>query len=503
MRKKFVATDILLPYQKKWIGDEAKVKVVEKSRRTGFSWAEACADVLLAASTKGMDVYYISYNFEFTKEFIQTCTVWAKSLNEAAAELGEELVVDGNDEFLASKITFPSGHKIMGLPARATTIRGRQGKIVIDEAAFCENLDELIKAAMAMLIWGGKVSIISTHNGDNNLFNEIIGEIRAGQKDYSLHRTTITDALNEGLYKRICQKEGEKWTEEKEDKWLEELTASYGEGAAEELFCIPSKGGARYISQTLVENCQSEDIPVFRYEQTTEFTHISREKRNQATDKFLKDNLEEIVEASAGDEFGCYLGIDFARSGDLTVAVLSQKVSDTLRVGLFNLEMRNVPFDQQDRVFRYILNSFPHIWGVSIDARGNGQMIAEGLQQDYGVDLVNSVMITTAFYAECMPELKRRLESKEILMPKSIDIIEDFRLIKLEKGIPKIPDKRTGTNGAKYKLRHGDTAVAECMIEHAMKNDNGYQVASYESVKVRNPFEMNGDDEWEDDDEYF
>ena len=292
--------EILLPYQKAWVGDDAEVKVAEKSRRVGLTWAEAAASVLDAAATDGMDVYYISYNFEFTKEFITTCGSWAKGLNEAAVAFGEEIIKDDEDEFRASKITFPSGHKIMGLPARATTIRGRQGKIIIDEAAFCDNLSELLKAALAMLMWGGKVCIISTHNGEDNLFNEIIKDVKSGKKPYSLHKITITDAINQGLYRRICLRKKEKWTKKGEEAWLQGLVAHYGEGAPEELFCIPTKGGAKYFSRALVENCMNDEIPVLRYQQTNEFTFMPESERNRQTDEWLEAELLPVLRDALG-----------------------------------------------------------------------------------------------------------------------------------------------------------------------------------------------------------
>lgn len=484
--------EILLPYQKAWVGDDAEVKVAEKSRRVGLTWAEAAASVLDAAATDGMDVYYISYNFEFTKEFITTCGSWAKGLNEAAVAFGEEIIKDDEDEFRASKITFPSGHKIMGLPARATTIRGRQGKIIIDEAAFCDNLSELLKAALAMLMWGGKVCIISTHNGEDNLFNEIIKDVKSGKKPYSLHKITITDAINQGLYRRICLRKKEKWTKKGEEAWLQGLVAHYGEGAPEELFCIPTKGGAKYFSRALVENCMNDEIPVLRYQQTNEFTFMPESERNRQTDEWLEAELLPVLRDAL--PIGKYIGGDFARSGDLSTLVITQRISETCRKGLCNIELRNVPFDQQLRISRFILDSLESVWGFSTDARGNGQMMAEMLQQEYGTDLVNAVMITTGFYAEFMPALKSRFESHELEIPKSMDIIEDFRLVTMVKGIPRIPDARTN-EGETRKLRHGDTVVAECMVEHAMKNDGGYQEYSYEPVRISNDMMMGGDED--------
>lgn len=54
--------DPLVGYQKAWIADTSEVAIIEKSRRTGVSWSEACISTLEASSGSGMDVWYIGYN---------------------------------------------------------------------------------------------------------------------------------------------------------------------------------------------------------------------------------------------------------------------------------------------------------------------------------------------------------------------------------------------------------------------------------------------------------
>ena len=46
---------VLLPYQKKWLDDKASVKVCEKSRRVGLTWAEA-ADAAVFQSLVGFKI---------------------------------------------------------------------------------------------------------------------------------------------------------------------------------------------------------------------------------------------------------------------------------------------------------------------------------------------------------------------------------------------------------------------------------------------------------------
>ena len=212
---------VFLPYQQRWAADLAPVKIWEKSRRIGASWAEAGEDALLAASENGMDVFYIGYNKDMALEFIEDCADWSKFYNQAAGEIDEFIWEDEGEEkkgIQAFRIRYPSGWKIVALSSRPANLRGKQGKIVIDEAGFHDDLPGLLKAAMAMLMWGGRVVVISTHNGDDHPYNELIQEVRSGKKPYSVHRTTLDDALEEGLYERICLRLGKEWTEEDQEK---------------------------------------------------------------------------------------------------------------------------------------------------------------------------------------------------------------------------------------------------------------------------------------------
>ena len=157
---------VLLPYQQRWVADASPFKVAEKGRRTGLTWAEAADDVLIAAAARnagGQNVYYIGQDKDMTEEYIDACAMWAREFNQAAGSVEQGIWdEDGDDErnknILTFSIRFPkSRHRITALASRPRKLRGRQGVLVGDEAAFQDDLDALIKAAMAFLIWGGKV----------------------------------------------------------------------------------------------------------------------------------------------------------------------------------------------------------------------------------------------------------------------------------------------------------------------------------------------------------
>lgn len=479
-----MAETLLLPYQSRWTADKAQVKVVEKSRRIGLTWGQAYDDVLTAATRgrDGMDVLYISYNRDMTLEYIDTCAEWAKTVEGAAAIVHEEIFKDSAErEIKAFRIDFASGHKILALSNRPSNLRGKQGRVVIDEAAFVEDLDELLKAALALLMWGGQVVIISTHNGVNNAFNVLVQEIRAGHLPYSLHRITLDDALADGLYHRICAVTKQPWSQEAEDAWRDDLVATYGEGADEELFCIPRQSAGAYLPLPLIQSCMEESIPVITWtEPAKDFVDWSLPVAETWTRGWIAENLGDIL-AGLPKERTHYCGVDFGRSGDLSVFWPATEEKDLRLVAPFVLELRNCPHRTQQQILFAILDALPRFSGVSLDARGNGSALAEAARQQYGTGLVREVMISEAWYRETMPLLKAGLEDRTLALPRHADIRADFHSLLVVKGVARVPDKRgkDKTGG-----RHGDSVIACAMMLDARKELGTYEPWDYVGVPL-------------------
>ncbi|MFY9180196.1 MAG: terminase family protein, partial [Venatoribacter sp.] len=250
----FDENEILLGYQKRWMADASPLKIAEKSRRTGLTWAEAADAVLSAATTRadgGTNHFYVGSNKEMAREFIDAAAMWAKAFDKAAGDIQEEVIKDEDKDILTFVIYFSSGFKIQALSSNPSNLRGMQGNVTIDEAAFHERLAEVLKAALALTMWGAKVRLISTHNGADSLFNELIQDSRAGKKRYSVHRITLDDACAEGLYQRICQRSRKPWSQDAEDEWKAGLlkdTATQDD-ALEEYYCVPKQSGGSYLSR--------------------------------------------------------------------------------------------------------------------------------------------------------------------------------------------------------------------------------------------------------------
>jgi len=461
--------DVLLSYQKKLLTTTAHnaVTIVEKSRRTGVTWAAGADAVLTSAAARdarGMDTLYIGYNLDMAREFIDTCAMWARAFNQATTDGGvEEFMFDDGEidkNIRAFRIRFASGFEIVALASRPRSLRGRQGYVIIDEAAFHDDLEELIKAAIALLIWGGKVLIISTHNGESNYYNTLLNDARAGRKPYAILRVDFDEALHQGLYQRIAEVKGEVWSVEKEADWRSEIIAFYGDGADEELFCIPAQSGGAWLPLPLIEARSQKDILVLRLQRPDEFTHWPEHLRRVDIRDWCERELLPILK-NLDPAIAHYLGGDIARVSDLTVYWPLARQRTTRVTTPFVIELRNLPFDAQFQILCYVLDRLPRLSGAGLDATGLGSAMAEQAAQKYGrIDeetlLVEEVKFSQSWYLQNMPPLKAAFEDNMIVIPLDTEIQSDLRLVEVRNGIARVPDLRSG----EHKNRHGDATVA-------------------------------------------
>lgn len=466
---------LLLPYQAEALklSEEHELLVIEKSRRTGITYGFAADAVLTTAAGRGgMDVFYIAYNLDMTREFIDYCGTFAKAFDKAASAPSEFLYDDGSEEGIkAFRIDMPSGHAIVALSSKPRSLRGKQGKVIIDEAAFHDQLDELLKASLALLMWGGRVVVISTHDGVDNPFNTLIEDIRAGKKRGFVQRVTLRDALDQGLYRRICLVVGTAWSPEIEAEWEANLRKTYGEAAAEELDVIPARGSGVYIPRATIEAAMSSELPVIRLACADGFERESDEFRQDFVREFLELKVAPWL-ADFDRRRPTFFGQDFARNGDVSPMAFGQHDELMRLMTRFILEMRNVPFKEQEFVLNWIIARVPLFAAGKMDARGNGSALAEAMQQKWGFDRVEAVQTSDKTYLAFMPKLRAGIEDRTFVIPKDEGTLEDLRMIKLVSGVPKIPDRSiiSKADGAKGK-RHGDNAIALMHLRAAADED--------------------------------
>ena len=489
--------DVFLKYQQVLMSTVSHhaVTVVEKSRRTGYSWAIAAEAAFTAAADKaagGMDAFYIGYNLEMAREFIDYVADWAKQLQTAVVAVEETFWTDPDHpekEIKAFRVEFASGFKVLALPSRPRSLRGMQGMVIIDEASFHDDLDELLKSAFALLIWGGRVVVISTHNGDTNAFNVLVNDIRAGRKPYKLLRCTFDDALADGLYQRICYVQGEEWTPEKEVIWRDQIIAFYGDGADEELFCIPSSGSGTFLPLAILEKCMDPDIPVVRLAYPSSFAELSDHLREADCAEWCERVLLPLLK-KIDPGFRSVFGQDFGRKVDLSV-IWPLLIGNALKLRTpFIVEMRNVPFRQQEQILFYIGDRLPRLTAGVLDAGGNGMYLAERAMQRWGANRITQLSLSVEWYRDNMPRYKAVFEDEHITIPRDDDVLTDHRQLVLVQGVARIPDRSKGQDGGK---RHGDSAIAGALAVFASRLE--VFEYGYTSAKTRPSRSRDDDDD--------
>lgn len=475
---------ILLPYQVRWHQDTSPVRGAKKSRRVGFSWGCLAAESVTEAmpAQGGMDQHYMGYNQGMSAEYIGDCAFFARAFGAAIRDQSvwrtQVLINNERQDILRYKITFASGHKIEAHSSNPHNWRGRKGHARIDEAAFHPDLKEVLKGAMAFLMWGGRVDVVSTMNGEDNAFFELCRDIEAGQhRRFSLHETTFKQALSEGFYQRVCLIQGKSWSAQAEADYEQEIRDVYlsAEDAAEELDCVPKRGSGAYFTRMLLEKCFDDSGQIVRLRKPAEF--VLDANRLEVIRQWLADAVAPLVAAMPTDRRSVF-GQDFGRSGDLSVIWILQEVRPGYWRTPLLLELRGIPFDCQQGIIFWLMDELPLFQHAKFDARGNGQSHAEAAMQRKGASMVEMVMASAGWYATQFPLYKKAYEDGALRIPKSEDIIGDHRLVVLSKGNPTMAATRfKGSDGLP---RHGDSAIAGLLAWAATQSevqDYGYTAA--------------------------
>ena len=375
----------LLPYQSAWLRDASGIAVMEKSRRIGISWAEALGSVRhVARRNEPGNVYYQSYAKDMTAGFIGDCAEWAETIQGAASAIGEEAFEEGGRTTWSYRIQAATGKEIVAMTSapRGFRSRGRpRDRAVIDEAAFVDDLGAVLKAVRAFRVWGGQVRIVSTHNGEHSEFAKLCRAVREGTQPGSIHKVTFRDALDQGLYRRICSITGEAWSPEAERQWEADIRAEYGEDAAEELDCVPATGAGHWLSWPLIHGAENA--------------------------------LAGLPDLYARGP--TYIGVDVARRRDMFVIVVVEQVGDVLWVREI-VEARGIKFSEQDALLDEAVGRYRPI-RVAMDQTGMGEKPVEDAKLRYGETRVEGVLMSTPRRLDVATALREVMEDSRLRIP--------------------------------------------------------------------------------------
>ena len=418
-----------LPYQIAWLRDTSRFKVWKKSRRIGATYVQAYEDVRDAArDEKPVDVWFTSADESAAKEYILYAAQWARLFKVAAEYLGE-FVLDEKEDIRAYGIQFSTGKRINGLSSNPKAFRSKGGKLVIDEYAFHKNPEELWKAAIPIITWGYDVRVLSTFNGKGNRYYRLTSDAEKPGSNWSLHTTTIEDAVRQGLADKI---KGRALTEEERAQFIQECRDAAGdeETFQQEYMCVPVDETTAWLTWDLITSGEHKDAG------------------NPAL-------------YQGGD---CYVGMDIARRRHLTIIWVDEKVGDVL-ITREVVKMKNATFAAQDAELDRVMTTYK-VRRACMDQTGIGEKPVEDAKKRHGEYRVEGVLFNGTVKQHLAQSLKQRYEDRKVRTPEDKDIRAAHHAVRKTTtvaGNPRFDADQT-------ELGHADEFWAHALSVHAAED---------------------------------
>lgn len=434
----------MLPYQQKWILDEALMKFMEKSRRVGISYGSSYEDVRYHSKDTCQQQTWVSSRDELTaRQYVRDCMGFAKILNAAAEDMGEQILEDGEGKrHSIYRIDFANGYPLNSLSSNPDAFAGRGGRVKLDEFALRKDPRQVYAIAGPTIDWGGSLAIISTHRGSANYFNVLKREIveKGNPKNFSYHRVTLQDALDQFFLWKLQTKlpDGDPRLEMDEADYFDyqRSRAADEETFLQEYMCIPADDATAFIEWSLIDACsyaQGEDWEIM-----------------------------EPKDARASDLYG---GVDIGRHHDLTSLTIVEKVAG-MRPIRKRIDLQGMSFTRQEEI---LYPWFEVCRRVCIDATGLGMQFAERAAERFGKYKIEPVTFTAGMKEELAYPVRTAFEDRALRIPFEDDKLKsDIRAIRKEvtsSGNIRFAADR-GTNG------HADRFWGLALALHAAKESN-------------------------------
>ncbi|HEL7749102.1 TPA: hypothetical protein UL761_000622 [Stenotrophomonas maltophilia] len=516
---------VLMAHQSEWIRmqEGLDIAVCEKGRRTGITFAQALTDTITAASSKeagGDNVWYMADTKEKGLEFIGYVAKFAPIIARGQASRVEQHIFqdqapDGTSrQIQAFRVRFASGFRVTALSSRPENIHGLQGVVDLDEAALHKDVAKVLESATALLIWGGRIRVWSTHRGKKNPFNQLVQDIRAGRygAKAKVIRISFDDAVANGLYERACAMRGKIATPDGKREWYNAIRSAYGPRKAamrEELDVIPRDGDGSAIPSVWLDRAMAETRPVLRIVFDDDFPKRPEKEREVWCASWIATQLLPALKAAAKGFSGRWaVGMDFARHRHFSVIMPARIEQDLRRVVPFLIELANAPTRQQEQILWALLDFLKTEasgrWTFAGDATGPGQTLMEYTGDRYGrAELdketgrykggpIHEVTLSRPWYGEWMPKYIALFEDGFISLPRDASLEDDHRAVEYVDGIPMVPKLERKDLLDPELVRHGDGAIAGALTQFAALNHVARVPIEFHSTGTRESFAGSG-----------
>lgn len=422
-----------LPTQARWIASKRRIKLMAKTRRFGGSYANNyCMTERAGMKGNPFDAWIGSRDLLAARLSVNDCKLFSKVLKQAARDNGE-VFLDDERKLKAFEIEFGNGKFVRGLSSSPDAFAGKQGWITLDEFALHKNPRQLYGIVQPGIMRGGSLSIISTHRGTANFFNELVKEIKekGNPKKVDYFEINIVDAVKEGLWLKIQQSLKDSQVEDERLGWTDEqfLQSLRDECASDEMWnqeymCIPCDDASALLTweELLDAACTELELSI----------------------------MLGAVPITAPR----FIGMDIGRHNHPSVIwqwvqyngyLIEEKV----------IPLPNMKFAEQEKVIAGILHSLPSVV-CCMDQTGMGMQMSENMADAYPGKVVPVTFSQSSRLAMAM-NAKRKFQDRKVQVSDTTKHLYELYSIKQRSGSA---DSIVITADASMTEKHSDYAWA-------------------------------------------
>lgn len=469
----------LLGYQLKWAFNERRLKAWEKSIRIGATYCQEFVAVRDRLVPGASDYLHSSVTLEVAKQFLKECEWWNGVYNAAGAVISHDSFEYEDEEFdgatqqwlkvkrQALRMTYDTKAAIIVFSSSPEGMRGLGGAVGVDEIAFHMRMTEMLKAAGGRAMRMDPVSLWSSHNGEDSEWNMFLKRERAAgdESQWWIHRTTLLEAIEDGLVENINKTKGTNVTREEFIRQTKALLGSI-EAYEEECLCLPKQRGLPAIQWLVILGAQ-RDYQILLVDIVGDA--VQGQKVDPSVQAVIDDNPWKRLDPSKRYA----LGFDVARSGHLSSVNVLETDGRQHRLAM-HIKMKNTKLPGQRDLIALGFETLPGLTGGG-DKGGLGRGIVEELSDKYpgrfdSVDFGN-------LKPYIISKLKGAYDDGRMIIPKDQDeIAYDVRAILT---------KTIGTHVGYTESKNACNEFSHCDIAYAQ----GLAVANAEDSNSR-PFDF-------------
>ena len=210
--------------------NEHRFNIVLKSRQLGLSTLAAAYSVWQAIFYKEKNILIIATKLAVAQNFIRKVKTYIKSMPNWLLVP----VITANNK---QQVEFSNGSQIKAVPTSEDAGRSEAlSLLIVDEAAFVRNFDELWMGLYPTLSTGGRAIILSTPNGVGGQYHELY--TKAERKENKFNPIKLMWDVHP----------------ERGDEWFEKETKNMSKKQiSQELLCDFASSGDTFLSQDVLE----------------------------------------------------------------------------------------------------------------------------------------------------------------------------------------------------------------------------------------------------------